>query len=310
MISELFTPTKSEFDRLDQTSGVEFIAKLLWAESRRINISVINISISRNVNVPDGGIDVEVKDKSEPQGELIRNKLSCFQIKTGKNFRPQEDHQIKKELFGSNKTLEKENLGEGVKRCLDQNGAYILVCPKQLLNPEEIRKAEENNRKNFELCGYHNVHIIIIDQTKLIGVLKRYPSLILELKGITNINFQTHSSWSNHVQMRKEFILGKTHAIDIEKVRQRLRDPIKSAHIRILGEPGIGKTKFALETTRSQDLSPLVIYFVSSKKFLNSGFLNYISLQDNDFTAILVIDECDLNDSLEIWNQSKSRTTD
>ena len=215
MSSNLFTVNKSDVDRLDQSSGIEFIANMLSAESRRINIPVSNISISYDVNVPDGGIDAEVKNEHEFQGELIIGNLCFYQVKTGENFNPQEDNRIKRELFGDKK-VQKENLGERVKYCLDHNGTYVLIC-LQLLNGKQISKSEDNLKRYFEICGYQNASIMVIDQAKIILLLKRYPSLILALKGI-NINFQTHSTWSDSEQMRKDFVPGRNRENDMESM--------------------------------------------------------------------------------------------
>jgi hypothetical protein len=239
MTIDLFTASRSDLERLDQKSGIEFIANLLWAESRRINIPVSNISISYDVNVPDGGIDAQVDANTKPQGDMIIDNLSCYQIKTGKNFLPQEESQIRKELFGSRRTIKRDNLGEKVRDCLEKNGTYVLVCLHKVLNTSQIGKAEGHLRRYFESCGYHKMRVLLIDQTKIIGILKRYPSLALALKGI-NVNFQTHYGWSNSEQMRKKFVQGKIHANKMDKIRESLRDSLESAHVRLLGEPGIG----------------------------------------------------------------------
>jgi hypothetical protein len=272
---DLFTANKSDFASLNGRFGMEFMANLLWAESRRYGIPVSNISLSYDVSVPDGGIDAQVEGPTKPRGDLIAGGLSCYQIKAGEDFAPQEDSSIRKELFGK-KEITKDNLGERVRYCLENHGTYVLVCLHKQLNARQEGNAIKNLKKYFNLCGYHNVSLLIIDQTKIIGILRSYPSLVLALKGI-NVNFQTHFSWSNSEQMRKEFVLGNELSNKMDNIRESLRNHLSSTHIRVLGDPGIGKTKFTLEATSPQDLSSLVIYCDSPKKFLDSNLLDHTS---------------------------------
>jgi len=77
-------------------------------------------------------------------------------------------------------------------------------------------------------------------------------------------------------------------------------------HVRVYGEPGLGKTKLVLEATRAEDLEPLVLYCENPTQLREGGLLNEVLREDNDLSCIIIIDECDENSRLNIWNQLKN----
>ena len=63
-------------------------------------------------------------------------------------------------------------------------------------------------------------------------------------------------------------------------------------HIRVIGEPGIGKTRLVLEALSTEDLAPMVIYSPHAEDFQHSRLLNELLRGDLHYHAIVVIDEC------------------
>jgi hypothetical protein len=61
-------------------------------------------------------------------------------------------------------------------------------------------------------------------------------------------------------------------------------------HVRLIGEPGIGKTRLVLETLRIADLSPLVLYADRGSK-IDGSVMSAIRAA-NDARIVLVVDEC------------------
>ncbi len=91
----------------------------------------------------------------------------------------------------------------------------------------------------------------------------------------------------------------------ISNIQNALRKDGEATHIRVWGEPGIGKTRLILEGTRAEDLKPLVIYCDSANKFRDSNLMNELLREHNQFTSILIIDECDPDNRSYIWNKLK-----
>ena len=303
----IFTIKKEDLERYSPQEAVDFFSELLWAEARRIGIPLSKVHISSWINVADGGIDAMVEENiSGAQSDLIKAGYTGYQIKAGASFEPWQDSQVKRELFGKG-LVSKGNLGSSIRKCLDNNGTYILVCFKHDLTEEQHTKAVGAFKNNLKQCGYSDPKVEIWGQNNLIGFLKVFPSLALKVNERGGLRFQTHKSWSQDAEMKKEFIAGPTQKEFIQNLENELRKNTEAIHVRILGEPGIGKTRLVLEATRAEDLQPLVIYCESASKFRDSDLMNEILRDDNLFTSILVIDECDPDSRSYIWNKLKYR---
>lgn len=154
---------------------------------------------------------------------------------------------------------------------------------------------------------YNNAKIEIWRQNNLIGFLKPFPSLALQVNERAKAIFQTHQSWSRYAEMKKEFKAGQPQKDFISNMQNELRKNGEAVHIRVWGDAGIGKTRLVLEATRVEDLQPRVVYCDAASKFRDSDLMNEISRDDNQFSVILVIDECDPGSRSYIWNELKYR---
>jgi hypothetical protein len=304
----IFTVKNEDLARMSPQEAVDFFRELLWAEARRIGISIISIQISTRINVPDGGVDATIQGPSPlPASALAKAGMTSFQIKAGATFQPWQKAQIKNELFGDNPP-HKDNLGGEVRRCLDNNGTYVLVCFKQDPTPQEYAEAKAYLNDYLKQAGYEDPHIEVIGQSMIIGFLKVFPSLALLANRRALSRFQTFQSWSKEAEMiekNRPFKAGNPQQQLIQSIQSELRRNAEAIHLRVWGEPGIGKTRLILESMRAYDLSPLVIYCDSASKFRDSELMNEILKEDNQFSAILVIDECDADARSYIWNKLK-----
>lgn len=233
----IFTVKNNDLLRLNPQEAVGFFGELLWAEARRIGFAISKIHISSWINVPDGGIDALVEENNNStQSDLINATHTSYQIKAGSSFEPWQDSQIKKELFGS-KHPSKENLGSSIRNCLDKDGTYVLVCFKQDLADPQRRQTLEALQSYFKQCGYSNPKTEVWSQNNLIGFLKVFPSLALEVNLRGMQRFQTHQSWSRDAEMRHEIKAGQAQKDCILNMRDELRKNSEAVHIRVRGEP-------------------------------------------------------------------------
>ena len=302
----IFTVNNEDLGRLDERTAVDFFQRLLWAEARRMGIEVSKINVSTRVNVPDGGVDATVDEVQIATGSgIIKHGKTSYQIKSGQSFSPWQKSQIKKELFGT-KTPECQNLGESIRACLDAGGTYVLVCTGIDLVESQRTDALTHIENYLKQCGYRQPKVDVWSQNNLISFLDSFPSLALWVTGRNNANFQTHNSWTQDANMRFPFVSGQSQNELIASIQNELRRNNDTVHVRILGEPGIGKTKLALEATRTEDLSSLVIY-CSASQFRDSVLMNELLRDDNQFSTVLVIDECDLDSRSYIWNKLRHR---
>ena len=305
-IDTIFTVKNEHLNRLDQKTSVEFFQKLLWAEARRLGVEISKINVSNWINVPDGGVDANVDDAQIIVGQgLIKQGKSSYQIKAGATFKPWQKSVIKEELFGT-KDPGRQNLGESIQVCLDAEGTYILVCTG--IDPTEFQRGDilSHIEEYLKLCGYSHPKFEVFTQNNLIGFLEFFPSLALRVNRNPGTTFQTHQSWSIDDTMRVRFFPSQSQKELIPKIQHELRGNTSAIHVRVLGEPGIGKTKLVLEATKVDDLSPLVIYCTASQ-FRDSDLMYEILRDDNHFSAILIIDECDPENRFYIWDKLQHR---
>ena len=268
----IFTVRNEDLTQLNQNTAVEFFQQLLWAEAHQLGIEISKINVSSWVNVHDGGVDATVDDVQIPIGRgIIKQGKTSYQIKSGASFKPWQKSTIERELFDR-----KGNLGESIRACLDNDdGTYILVCTGIELGDPGRRDALKHIEDFLKGCGYPNPKVEVWSQNTLIGFLQVFPSLALRVNGRDGLNFQTHQSWSEDGTMQVSFVHGKSQEDLIAKIRSELREKVNTVHLRVLGEPGIGKTRIVLEATGTNDLESLVIYCTAAQ-FRDSVLMNEI----------------------------------
>ena len=298
----IFTVRNEDLSLLNQDTSVEFFRNLLWAEARQLDIEISKINVSLRVNVPDGGVDATVDEvQVTTESGIIKPGITSYQIKSGKTFEPWQPSVIKYELFGK-QSPGRQNLGDSIRACLDADGTYILVCTGIDLVDSKRRDVLKYIEDFLKQCDYSHPKVEVWSQNTLIGFLQVFPSLALRVNGNSRGDFQTHQSWSKDGDMKVKFFPGQSQSELISKIQNKLREEHNTVHVRLLGEPGVGKTKLVLEATRTDDLEPLVIYCTAAH-FRDSDLMFEILRDDNHFFTILVIDECDPDSRFYIWNK-------
>ena len=304
----IFTVTSQDIGGLDAKRAVDLIADLLWAETRRLGIPTTRVRASRRITVPDGGVDASVADATDswPDSFLFGG-LTVFQIKTGTDFKPWRKADLKKELFGT-KSPAKTALAESVKTCLEADGTYIIVCTGTDPVQREAEQAQAHLEQLLQQGGFPEADVEVWGQNHLISLLQRFPSLALKVTGNARADFQTHGAWAGQAEMRRALTMGTAQETFVESVRTELRRGDGPVHVRVRGEPGIGKTRLVLETTTTDDLRPLVIYCDKPAKLLSGELMTTLLRDDTPVDAIVVVDECDFGSQTLIWNQLQQRS--
>lgn len=299
----IFTVRNEDLGRLSPKEAVEFFHDLLLAEANTLGIGKNLINVPSAITVADGGIDAEVRDVSV-SGEqgIIKQGLNRYQIKTG-DFSPSQERYIREILFKDRST----ELKTRVKTCLDKDGRLIVVLfgwdNPDTTDNQVVEKFREKLSSIDET--YSSANIEVWRQNVIIGFLKPYPSLALQLKGMGDLPFHTHKSWSQNDDMGKPLVPSPDYYKKAESIQEVLRSTDRARHIRIIAEAGAGKTRFALEATETRDIAPLVIY-AKADAFIRSNLLNYVRRDDNTFRIIAVVDECSKQQRIELWNLLKN----
>ena len=139
MLDTIFTVKNEHLEKLSADETVSFFANLLWAEARRLGLTVTSINISSHINVPDGGIDATMDCKVPSESGVVKRGRTVFQLKAG-NFRPWQLAEIRNELFGKGNPVVKDRLGTTVRASMDAGAKYVLVCTGSDLTGSEPPK--------------------------------------------------------------------------------------------------------------------------------------------------------------------------
>lgn len=292
---------------LSPDKAISLFTSLLWCSTRRLKIPTQSITISGNVNVPDGGIDAHIApNATQDINEVLVRGNSFYQLKAGMSATPWQKAWLKKELFGD-RLPKRENLGEAVRYCLSRKGRYILVCFGCDPTETQRRQAIRHLRDFFKACGYKSPKVDFWGQGTLGGLIEQFPSISLRLSDQHHLPFLTYDDWRLDGEMKKSFHIGKLQQKMVEQVRGDLRGN-EIRHVRLIGEPGLGKTRLVLEALAEPDLASAVLYFRHPEDFQQSPLFNSLMRSDDLSIATIVIDDCPARERASIWNAIRQRS--
>jgi hypothetical protein len=306
MSATIFSINQKILSDLSPAEGIKLFRNLLWCEARRTGLSPHNVLISLNETVADGGIDAKVDGSPSTDSILVKGN-TFFQLKAGTSFKSWQPNQLKKELFGKSTAVSTLNaLGEAIRNCLDNDGRYVLVVFGHDLTEPQQRGTKQQLAEIFQQIGFTSPQVEVLGQGQLLGLLTPYPSLGLELLGRSELQFQTVDSWRMNDDMRPDLISSAAQIQFIEEVRATL---LKGdfQHIRVIGEPGIGKSRLVLEVVSTDELSPTVMYVANGDDFQKSPLFNELLRPDLHYVVTLVVDDCGERDRASIWRTLKGR---
>ncbi|MDB5801741.1 MAG: hypothetical protein JWL63_2680 [Rhodocyclales bacterium] len=289
---------------LSATEAVEYFRRLLLCEARHAEVRPDAITISCQIYVSDGGIDAEVlHDGDFPPDSFLQSGLTGFQLKTGASFKPWQNSSLEKELVFKSGELASE-----VKRTLEANGRYVVACFGTDFTPAQREESRNAIAALFARFGFQDTlsRIEVLGQGQLAGYFDRYSSLRLSLTGGSDEGFLPFIEWSRHAHMANQMAFSEAQQQLVQQLQAALRGDTK--HLRILGEPGIGKTRLVLEAVRADDLSSVVVYVPQGERFGQSLFFRQLLRNSPAFPMILVIDELSEREMNELWGHLKQRT--
>lgn len=302
----IFSVNPKDLGDLDTIAGTELIRDLLLCEAFASGLRRQDVVVSLNVNAKDGGIDAKV-DREPSNVSFLSKGGTHLQIKTGTDFKPWQESSLKKELFGTPRGIpSKDNLGEAVRNCLEQGSTYFLLSLGHDLLPNDHTRAVQTLEGLFQACGFEKPSIKVLGQGQIASELGRFPSLCIAFNGYSDDRLFTVESWKQIAYMQTALQLGDVQKEFVSEVRSALQgDEIQ--HIRVIGEPGIGKTRLVLEAVSAAELAPSVVYFQNSEDIQRSRLFNELLKPDANYAAVIIVDDCDDRDRPSIWAALKGR---
>lgn len=305
-MKSIYSLDNSILQGLGAVAATKAFRNLLWCDARRVGLSPHRVVISLSANVSDGGIDARVNGVPESDSVLVSG-VNYFQIKTGLSFKPWQVSSLKKELFGSSRVSPtKKTLAAEVCECLRSRDRYVIVAFGHDFTSQQQAKAKSLLAQLFHECGFKKPAVEVLGQSQLLGLIAAYPSLSLDLAGKGEFSFLGINAWQARDDMKQDLQLASVQSEFVDTIRNALRDS-QYQHVRVIGEPGIGKTRLVLEALSADDLAAQVIYISHAEDFQNSRLLNELLRGDIAYTVTLVIDECVEKDRASIWGALKGK---
>lgn len=282
---------ESVVKNLNDKEAVILLHKLVRAEARRLSIAIDIISIPYEVDTPDGGVDAVIQTGHPVRGsELIFEGSTYYQVKSGKvifSEKGMEDVLCE----SKKKDVPERPLKPKVQQTIENKGTLVLFLTGQSAPrvDDAIKYAKTVIEKR--LPGSSPL-IRIVQFDNILAILDSYLSLRLSLLKISDFAGITHGEWSGQGSMRNYFEKDRQRLGIVDNIRTLARSTEAGDRIiRVIGYPGVGKTRSVLEALREDDLAPLVIYFDRPSIVRDTNFLT--QLVRNEEEAIVVIDECD-----------------
>ncbi len=291
--------------RLTPERAVSIIRVLLRAECRYCGLGPDALTISSRITIADGGIDAQVEVPSAaniPMDCLFKEGLTGFQIKSGTAFKPWTSSSIRAELLGSS-----GNLFDEVRRLVERRGRYTILCTGHDLTVEQRNAARSRIIEVLAEAGitqYENL-VDVLGASQVADFSERYPRTAFLLAGDQVLEGLTLDVWQQDSQLGNDF-KGSTGQIQvIDQIRTGILGEAK--HIRILGEPGLGKTRIVLEALKENRIAPTVLYFQHGSRFSQTRLFHHLLKNRPDKPLVLVIDELPETEMAEVWRHLKLR---
>lgn len=281
-----FVVEASELQRLLPHEAVSLMRLFLFAEADRVQIPRHALTISGDINVPDGGVDASVALGSiEVPTSALRPGANAFQIKAGAKFKPWRESDLRAEVYPN------AQLASAIRSCLESGGRYVLVATGATLTDAKRQEAVTSLKAILAEAGFADAAVDVWSSDQLAAEVSRFPGLVRTLRETEGEPFEDHGSWAGRGEMLRTLVPSRMQEEAIEELRRLLRAS-ESQHLILSGEAGVGKTRLVLEALREDDLRGRVVYVDRPMDFCRSR-MGRLLAADPQLHAILVLDDCE-----------------
>ncbi len=301
-----FPVRESELGSLSPGQATVVFRELLRCEAFAAGLSPKNVVVSLKISIRDGGIDAKISGLDSSNSLFLKEGEVHYQIKTGSSFKPWQPSSLKKELFGEKHNPNKRNLAPAIKDCLDAEGCYTIATFGHDLQPHQHTATKKELASLFHQCGYKNPSVEVMGQGQLAGEIEKYPALCLSLFGFSDDAVYTLNDWKAESLMQNTLRLAESHENVIDEIRNTVLDN-DLQYVRVVGEPGIGKTRGVLEAVSHAEIAPTVVYVPTGDDFQKSRLFKELIRSDRPYAITVVIDDCEDRDRASIWSSLKGK---
>lgn len=290
--------TAEDIESLSETQFTKLLTNLLSIETSDYNMFVKELSISSKQNTADDGEDGRCElDEQFPTNQFIRYHKNFYQIKAY-DIKPSDC--AKEILYTDDDNIEK--VKPVIAEAVNNRFAYIW-CIKKNLSPKSRAGRITKTVGAFATHGMPKATVSIIDADYLKDWVNKYPSIIIFVKFCKNQNFNG-IQWLEQCPEYK-LTYQQSSAMDEfrDEVLDYVKDPNSTGAIRIIGNSGIGKSHFIINTL-SQDahIKSQCLYINCSDHSNMSHIIDLINHYKSS-RCILILDNCSLQNHKRIQAQ-------
>ena len=285
--------------------AVVVMRAILRSECGYSKLSPTVLTISSRLTIADGGIDAEINvptGPTIPADCIFQTGLTGFQIKSGTSFKPWAPSSIRGEMLDS-----RGNLHSEVERLILRDGRYTLLCTGHDMTPEQRNDSRQQIAMVLAEVGFGGYEelIEVLGASQVAEFAERYPGTASLLAGDPIQEAWVLEEWQRDAHMANAFETSPEQAQMIAHIRAGLQGETK--HIRVLGEPGLGKTRIVLESIKDENIAPYVLYVQHGSQFGQTLLFRQLLKAGYDKPLVLVIDELSESDLSDIWRHLKPR---
>ena len=267
---------EKEIEALGAGGLVEILNTLLRLEGQSIGMNQVDIqTTSVRLTAGDGGVDARVQNA--PTGsDWIPAGLSVWQSKSGNDHTPAK--------------LKMEFAKPKVQEALDAGGMYIVWVGDDV----NAGKAQDDRRKALiECCNEKGIppeRCKILFAGQIANWANSFASVAFQFRGEKSAGLIVWSDWAVLNRYSNTFASDEVRTAVMQDYKERFEtNGSEFVFLRLEGQPGVGKSRLALETFRGTALENLILY-ASNLYGIPGSFWPY--LQSNNTRMILVVDEC------------------
>ena len=300
MLETGYTVGPSSFVNLSPSRSVTLFRRLLWAEGDRVGIGRHLINVPDCINVGDGGIDAYIDGEHPSDDDVIPTGSSVFQIKSA-DLKPTA---CKRELHVMGDFA--KPLKDKLDRRLHGGAAYVLVLMAEITDAK-LASRRSAIKQELAKFGYENTQVRVYTANQVAGFTNRHPSLVASLRPELS-TCEPYETWgsSRDVMHPAGFVADSRRQDIVDQITRALRERSACPVIRVTGLPGVGKTRSVYEALRPDDLRHQVLYVRRADVLATSSLLSTL-VTDPESSAILVVDECDLEQHRVLANALAER---
>ncbi len=279
--------------------------RLLAAEAYAHSIPGDGIHVAENITAPDGGEDGRIVWTGGPEKtRYLRHRLNQFQLKSGKV----DNKKVGKEILKPDGKIKPMVLS-----MLEAGGSYTLLCAHSYTK-EEIIKKEKSIRASLKEAGLKidDWQVAFWDSSQIAEWVNTHTSVAVWLLEQTEHGaigkFKTWSYWKTSPEHSTPWV-EDPRRIDLRQKLLPIIDHPKGV-ARVLGPPGVGKSRLVLETLDTKEsssdssfqLSERALYIDEQMAGSIAVKLAVQNLADSPTEVIIVVDHCDAQTHLDLSN--------